>query len=158
MKRITLLEKLALQAEIEAKRSTCSRLNVGALIWDERGVILSSGYNGALAGMPHCDHTCDCGKPWLYGEGPHGNGHMSSCRVNQPCDITMHAEANAILWAARRGVATEGQYIISTHAPCFRCSQLIIQAGIKAVYYVESYRLTEGVDLLQAANVRVVRI
>jgi dCMP deaminase len=144
--RISLLEKLCLQAEIEAKRSTCSRLNVGALIWDERGVILSSGYNGALAGMPHCEHVCDCDPVTVC---------RSYCQSRKPCEITMHAEANAILWAARRGVSTEGQNIITTHLPCYRCAQLIIQAGIRTVYFINTYRDTEGFDLLKSASVKI---
>lgn len=152
MTRISIIEKLTKQVQAEAERSTCSRLNVGALIYDSRGVILSSGYNGALASMPHCDHECDCG---LDQDGEPFFRHANACVSVRACTNTLHAEANAILWAARRGVATEGQNLITTHLPCYRCAQLIVQAGIASVTYLGFYRTDDGLILLSQAGVSV---
>lgn len=119
-----------------AKRSTCSRLNVGAVIADERGVIRTSGYNGAIAGMPHCDHS----------------------QSNDPCRIAMHAEANAILWAARMGMQVYGSRLYVTHEPCYECSKMIAQTGIARVYFAETYGRNSGRDLLYAAGVELNRV
>lgn len=146
--RPTIVDKLTKQVLAEAERSSCERLNVGAMIYDDRGVILSSGYNGTLAGMPHCNHECSCG----VGDAE-GQQHAIGCTFNTPCVETLHAEANAILWAARRGVSTEAANLITTHSPCFNCAQLIVQCGIKCVLALQSYRDPSGLLLLQAAGV-----
>lgn len=117
-------------------RGTCSRLRVGAVIADARGVSLSSGYNGAPAGLPHCNHE----------------------ESNEPCKISLHAETNAILWAARRGSSVEGAHLYTTHEPCYECSKLIIQSGIAVVYYGSSYARNSGVELLTQANVETLQV
>ncbi len=147
--RPTITGKLRKQVNAEAERSSCERLNVGAIIHDERGVILSSGYNGALPGMPHCNHECDCGA------GNEAQSHAVGCAFMRPCEETLHAEANAILWAARRGIAVEGASIITTHSPCYSCAQFIIQAGIKSVRVLANYRDPSGLILLQTAGLTV---
>ena len=68
----------------------------------------------------------------------------------------LHAEANAITKIARSGNNSEGATLYVTDAPCIECSKLIIQAGIKKVFYARQYRLTDGVDLLQRAGIEVV--
>jgi dCMP deaminase len=96
------------------------------------------GYNGAPAGMPHCT-VLDC---YL---GPDGG-----------CIRTVHAEANAISFAARYGIATQGTTIYITFEPCFNCAKLILNAGIIEVVCGGSpgdYRDQNGVDLLQEANI-----
>lgn len=108
---------LAVQA---ATRSTCPRKHVGAIIVRDRAV-LSTGYNGSVRGAPHCD---DAGCMME-------NGH---------CVRTVHAEANAIIQAARHGVRLDGASIYVTASPCFSCFKLIANAGIRAVYYGELYR------------------
>ena len=70
----------------------------------------------------------------------------------------MHAEANAIAFSARYGVATEGTAIYVTHQPCLACARLIVNAGISSVFYDNPYRLIEGLALLQAAEVDVFRL
>lgn len=120
------------QAAQVSRLGTCNRLRVGAVI--ARGQrVLSSGYNGAPAHMPHCDH------------GPDESG----------CRATVHAEANAIVWAARQGVQTDGSILYVTHTPCLECAKLIINAGIWRVVFLDDYRLTEGKELLNAAGIVV---
>lgn len=129
--------------------STCSRQGNGALITLE-GRILSSGYNGAPAGMPHCDHTCDCGFPGEGGLLFEGK-HLSNCASQTGCQTAVHAEANAIAFAAKHGVSTNGTTIYCTTMPCVGCARLIINSGIERVLYLHSYRLDDGVRLLMAA-------
>ena len=103
-----------------ATRSTCDRKHVGAVIVRDR-TILSTGYNGSIRGMPHCDevgHDLD-------------SGH---------CVATIHAEANAILQAAKNGVMIEGAELYTTASPCWGCFKLIANAGIKTIFYAEFYR------------------
>lgn len=107
-------------------RSTCSRLGVGAVIARD-GRVISSGYNGNIVGMNHCYHVLD-----------------------EQCTTAVHAEANAILFAARYGTATEGAELYTTHEPCHECAKLIINAGISHVVYMTPYRKHEGLELLFA--------
>jgi len=120
-----------------ANRSTCDRLQVGALIARDFRVI-STGYNGNVAGSPHCSHASDGG--------------------NSACTTAVHAEANALVFAARHGVAVHKADLFTTHMPCLNCAKLIINAGIWRVYYENSYRLTEGVELLIDSGLLVFRI
>jgi len=114
--------------------STCKRLYVGAVLaMDKR--IISTGYNGAPAGLAHCVHD-----------------------DVTPCTRAVHAEANCISFAARHGIATEGAVLYSTHMPCISCAQLIINSGIRKVVYGEAYRKTEGQALLREAGIPVVQL
>ena len=103
-----------------AKRSTCDRKNVGAVIVRDK-TILSTGYNGSIKGLPHCDEV----------------GHEM---VNNHCVRTTHAEANAIVQAAKNGVKINKSEIYVTASPCYDCFKLIINAGIQKIYYHEFYR------------------
>jgi dCMP deaminase len=103
-----------------AKRSTCDRKNVGAVIVRDK-TILSTGYNGSIKGLPHCDEV----------------GHEM---VNNHCVRTTHAEANAIVQAAKNGVKINKSEIYVTASPCYDCFKLIINAGIQKIYYYEFYR------------------
>ncbi len=108
---------LAVQA---ATRSTCPRKSVGAVVVRDKAV-LATGYNGSIRGLPHCtDVGCLM-----------ENGH---------CVRTVHAEANAILQAARHGVRIEGADIYVTASPCWDCFKLIANAGIRRVHFGEFYR------------------
>ena len=115
-------------AFIWANRSTCNRLSVGAVVHRE-GRILTQGYNGAPSGLIHCNY-------------PH---EPEECRA-------VHAEQNAIAFAARWGVGLDGAGIVTTHQPCLNCARLIINAGLTSVLYVSSYRLVEGLELLYEAG------
>lgn len=139
------LMKVALEF---SRRSTCSRRQVGAVIARD-GRILTTGYNGAPAGMPHCLHPCDCS------EGGVATQHDPSCWSLKPCTEAVHAEANAIAYAARWGIALEGAEMHTTCTPCVPCSQIIINAGIVRVVSLEHYRDLAGQDLLSAAGVRI---
>jgi dCMP deaminase len=114
--------------EITAQRSSCVRKQVGAiLVKDNR--IISQGYNGPAAGIncPVC-------------EGP-------------GCSKAIHAEINAIVFAARAGVSIEGSDLYITLSPCVNCAKAIINSGIKNVYFIEKYRDTAGIDLLISAHI-----
>lgn len=139
-------------AKLWARRSTCSRSEVGVVLASEDNRILATGYNGAPAGLPHCDHECDCDE-----QGESYESHRANCRKWKPCLVAVHGEANAIAWAARNGIRTDGAKLFTTLAPCYACSQLIINAGIGEVYYLMDYRLADGLALLDAAGVDVVR-
>jgi dCMP deaminase len=107
-------------AQVVATRSTCDRKKVGAVIVRDR-TILSTGYNGSIRGMPHCDEA----------------GHMME---NGHCVATIHAETNAVLQAAKNGVRIDGSDIYTTASPCWNCFKMIANAGIRTVYYGEFYR------------------
>lgn len=131
------IKKLLEHATIEAASGTCNRLRVGAVI-ARNGRIIVSGYNGAAAHLPHCGPEC---RP----DGP-------------PCKRAVHAEANAIAFAAKHGIATDGAMIVSTDSPCLDCARLIINAGIREVFYSREYRDTAPLKELQDAGVRTLLV
>lgn len=116
-----------------SRRATCSLASVGVVISRE-GRILSTGYNGAPAGMPHCHHELD------WEESP-------------TCDVSVHAEANAIAYAARWGMSLQDAEMHSTHWGCINCSKLIVSCGIIRVVAENPYRDFKGVALLKAAGI-----
>lgn len=103
-----------------ATRSTCSRKHVGAVIERDK-IILATGYNGSLRGAEHCDDV----------------GHLME---EGHCVRTVHAEANAIVQAARNGVRVEKTSIYVTASPCFNCFKLIVNSGINRIIFGEFYR------------------
>src|SRR5574339_1094998 len=103
-----------------ATPATCDRKHVGALLVRDK-TILSTGYNGSIRGLPHCDEV----------------GHLMD---GGHCVATVHAEANAIIQAAKNGVSIEGAELYTTASPCWGCFKLIANAGIKKIYYGEFYR------------------
>ena len=124
---------LAVQA---AARSTCPRKTVGAVIVRDRG-ILATGYNGSLRGLPHCTEV--------------------GCLLeNDHCVRTVHAEANAILQAAKHGARIEGADIYVTASPCWNCFKLIANAGIGRILYGEFYRDQRIIEFAQAAGIELV--
>ncbi len=126
---------LALQA---ATRSTCPRKHVGAVIVRDK-TILSTGYNGSVRGAPHCtDAGC--------------------LMENNHCVRTVHAEANALVQAARHGVLLEGAQIYVTASPCFNCFKLIANAGIRTVYYGEFYRDERVLQFAHDAGIEMVHL
>lgn len=118
-------------------RGTCDRLWVGAAIARESRVI-STGYNGNVAGALHCRHERDADAA--------------------PCETAVHAEANAIVFAARHGMAVEGAELWTTHQPCLACAKLIINSGITRVWFEHDYRKREGLELLIHSNIEVFRV
>tara|TARA_R110000868_G_scaffold330321_4_gene591297 strand:- start:693 stop:1118 length:426 start_codon:yes stop_codon:yes gene_type:complete len=128
------IDKLILYLDLAhriAKESYCKRLQVGAVIVKD-GNIISFGYNGTPSGMPN------------------------KCEEN---DITfsyvLHAESNAITKACKSPISTEGATMYITHSCCLECAKLIIQSGIKKVYYAENYRDRSGINLLRNCGVTV---
>lgn len=128
-----------------ARLGTCDRLQVGAVIHREARVI-STGYNGVPSGLPHCDHSNEI------------TIHSVSGAIGEErgCQLAVHAEANAIAWAARHGLMVRGCQLVVTHMPCLDCAKLIINAGIVAVTYEQPYRKLAGIELLTRARVKVV--
>lgn len=144
---------LIAQAEIVAQRSTCSRAQVGVVIAHESRVV-AQGYNGTPAGMTHCDHACDCGAN-EEGLAKSRRDHQRWCIARVACKAAVHAEANAIAFAAKYGVSTNGAHLYTTMAPCLPCSQLVVNCGIVRVVYVTPYRYEEGIQLLMEAGIPV---
>ncbi|MEE9189452.1 MAG: dCMP deaminase family protein [Candidatus Neomarinimicrobiota bacterium] len=107
-------------AQVVASRATCERKKVGTVIVRDK-IILSTGYNGSLSGLPHCNEV----------------GHEME---NDHCVRTIHSEANAIVQAARNGISISGAEIFITASPCYTCFKMIANAGIKTIYYGEFYR------------------
>jgi dCMP deaminase len=119
-------------AQVVAKRSTCCRLHVGAVIARD-GRTLSPGYNGPPSGMAHCT--------------------PETCNADHPCTRAVHAEANAIAFAARHGISIDGAELFVTASPCNECAKLIINSGIKRVVYLDRYRDARPLELLEAAGI-----
>jgi dCMP deaminase len=154
-------------ADLWSLRSTCSRAQVGVVIASRDWRPLVSGYNGAPAKMPHCDHPCSCRREesrrlrtlqiysrdnatlWV------DPGHEDDCVSLLPCVTSVHGEANAIAYAAREGVCINDSQLFTTVAPCYPCAQLIINAGIYRVVYQADHRDMRGVDLLATAGLSV---
>lgn len=132
-------------------RSTCDRNHVGAVIAKE-GRAIGTGYNGAPAGMPHCDHPLRARSRMVTPITPLPVGPSPA---DVACRVTIHAEANAIAYAARHGVSIEGATIYTTLSPCYDCSKLIIAAGLVRVVFNRSYRDPAGIDLLRNAGLTV---
>ena len=103
-----------------ATRATCDRKHVGAVLVRDR-TILSTGYNGSIRGLPHCDEV----------------GHMME---NGHCVATVHAEANAILQAAKNGVRIDGATLYTTASPCWPCFKLVANSGCVRIVFGEFYR------------------
>lgn len=116
-------------AEQTAKLSHATRLKVGAVVVKDNN-ILSFGYNGMPAGMPN------------------------ECEINNATrPEVIHAEANAIAKLARQNGSGQDATMFITHAPCVECAKLIIQSGIKNVYWKQQYRDPTGLELLNKAGV-----
>ncbi|MBI5446981.1 MAG: dCMP deaminase family protein [Deltaproteobacteria bacterium] len=124
-----------------ANRSTCRRRKVGAILVKNKR-ILATGYNGSPSGVPHClDVGCLREELGI----PSGERH-ELCRG-------LHAEQNAILQAAYHGVSIEGADLYCTNLPCIICSKMLINAGIRTVYYLEGYADPLGREMLDLAGV-----
>lgn len=133
-------------ARLAARRSTCLRRQVGAIIVKDRHII-STGYNGAPKGVRHCSETgCIREKLGI----PSGQRH-ELCRG-------LHAEQNAIIQAALCGVPTAGGIIYCTNQPCIICAKMIINAGINKVIYQDGYTDELSNEMLNEAGVELVRM
>lgn len=128
-------------AAVVAKRSTCLRRQVGAILVRDRR-ILSTGYNGAPSGLEHC-LIVGCKRE--QEQIPSGQRH-EICRA-------VHAEQNAIIQAALAGSSIEGATCYTTVFPCSLCAKLLINSHIKAIYYREGYPDELSLELLTEANI-----
>jgi dCMP deaminase len=129
-----------------AKRSTCLRRAVGAVIVKDKR-ILSTGYNGAPVNITHCSEV-GCLREKL--NVPSGEKH-ELCRG-------IHAEQNAIIQAAFHGVSVKEGTLYCTNLPCSICAKMIINAGIKNIYYIEGYADSISEDMLKEANIQLMRL
>jgi dCMP deaminase len=119
-----------------ATRATCERKHVGAVIVRDK-TILSTGYNGSIRGLPHCDEV----------------GHLLE---DGHCVRTVHAEANAICQAARNGVRIEGADIYTTASPCWSCFRLIANSAIRRIYYGEFYRDRRSLEVAKELGMELI--
>jgi dCMP deaminase len=130
-------------AQVWSTRSTCtSRVAVGAVLVNQYNQVIASGYNGSPHGTPHCDEV---------GCVLDSDGH---------CVQVIHAEENVILQCAMTGVSAVGCTMYTTHSPCMRCAQRILQAGIARVAYLNFYgsAVDEISRFLSSHGVRIMRI
>ena len=127
---ITMMET----AILWSKMSHCKRSRVGcAIAKDSR--IISIGYNGTPSGfMNHCEED------------------------DTTLHSVLHAEQNALMFAAKSGISTDNTTLYCTLSPCAQCSLLIIQSGITRVVYANTYRNSDGLDLLRQANIEVIHL
>ncbi len=122
-------------AGIWANNSYCQRRKVGALIVKDR-MIISDGYNGTPCGFENvCEDEAGITKPYV-----------------------LHAEANAITKVAKSNNSSDGATLYVTAAPCVECAKLIIQSGIRRVVYRDSYRITDGLELMERAGIEILQI
>jgi dCMP deaminase len=148
MKRPTFDDIYMELAQKLAGRSHCVKIKVGAVL-TQHSRIISLGYNGPPAGTHNCDE-----------EWPE-----QGCARDRKggCSLAIHAEENAILYAARNNAAIEGSTIYVTLSPCLACARVIFTMGVKKVVYLNSYAeykgidIDEGVEFLRRFNVEVVR-
>ena len=122
MERLSWDEYFSKIVSVTAERSPCERLQVGCLLVKENRII-SQGYNGFLPGCPH----------------------ESIVRDNHE-QATLHAEQNAIIDCAKRGVSCEGSTAYVTHYPCIICARLLLAGGIKKINYLNDYKNDELVE------------
>lgn len=122
-------------SSVWSKNSHCNRMKVGCLIVKDRSII-SDGYNGTPTGFPNLCET----------------------ELNETYPAVLHAEANAITKLARGTQSSDGGTLYVTLSPCFDCSKLIIQSGIKRVVFKDLYRKTEAIDLLKKSGIEILRI
>ncbi len=145
MKRPTWDEYFLEIAKVVAKRSTCIRRNVGAVITlDNR--IIATGYNGPPSKLAHCE-IVGCLRQKLGI--PSGQRH-EICRG-------LHAEQNAIIQAATFGVSVKGGTIYVTCQPCILCAKMIINAGIKRIVYIGDYPDKLSLEMLNEAKIELVQ-
>ena len=134
-KQLLLDKRYMRMALIWAENSYCKRRQVGAILVKDK-MIISDGYNGTPSGFENiCEDQDNVTKPYV-----------------------LHAEANAITKVARSNNSSEGATLYVTSSPCIECAKLIIQSAIERVVYADSYRLSEGIELLMRANIEIVSV
>jgi len=132
-------------AHLVAKRSTCRRRAVGALLVKDKR-ILSTGYNGAPSGLKHC-LDIGCLREEL---------NIASGERHELCR-GIHAEQNAIIQAALHGVSIKDATLFCTNQPCLICAKMLINAGITKVYYHSGYADAMSIEMFKEANVELIK-
>ena len=127
-----------------AKRATCGRGRTACVIVKDNQII-SSGYVGAPAGLPHCDEAGHLMKQVVNEDGS----------ISEHCVRTIHAEQNAIIQAAKYGININGATLYCTHQPCVICAKMIINSGIKRIVYRNGYPDEFSLQLLNESGVEI---
>lgn len=133
-------------AFLVARRSTCVRRDVGAIVVKDKR-ILSTGYNGAPSGIKHCFETGCLREKLNIASGE----HHELCRG-------IHAEQNAIIQAAYHGVSIKGASLFCTNLPCSICAKMIINAGISRICYASGYADSMSEEMLKEAGIDIIKI
>jgi dCMP deaminase len=134
-------------AQIVSERSTCNRAKIGAVIVKDRNII-ATGYNGAPAGLPHC---LEVGCLIYVNRNPDGE-------EEENCFRTIHAEINAIAQAAKHGISIADSDIYITASPCIHCLKVLINVGIKNIYYLKPYKIHNIEEMIKNSNINLVQI
>ncbi len=134
-------------AQVVASRSTCLRAQVGAVLVRNRSIV-ATGYNGAPAGMAHCT---DVGCLLYKSEAPDGV-------VETNCFRTIHAEVNAIAQAARNGTSIDGADAYVTASPCVHCLKVLVNVGVRSIYYLRPYKIDRVREMLDQAGIAFVQV
>ena len=146
-KRISWEEYFIKITKLVSEKSSCLSAPKGAIIIKDKRII-ATGYSGAPAGIVSCYEEGYCLKRKLgYG---HGEGH-DKC-------LAVHAEANAILQAASLGISCKDCIMYCTHKPCNDCAKLIINSGIKTVYYINDYPSEMTDNLFKESKINLIKI
>ncbi|MEW6440916.1 MAG: cytidine/deoxycytidylate deaminase family protein [bacterium] len=133
-------------ARLASTRSTCLRRQVGAVLVRDKK-ILATGYNGAPSGVAHClDIGCLREKEGI----PSGERH-ELCRG-------LHAEQNAIIQAAVHGIVIQDATLFCTNFPCVICSKMLINSGIRAIYYMDGYPDPLSEQMLREAGMEIQQV
>jgi len=143
MERLSFDEYFVEIAKLVAKRSTCLRRQVGAVLVKDKNIV-ATGYNGAPRGLPHCAET-GCLREKM--KVPSGERH-ELCRG-------LHAEQNAIIQAAYHGINIRDSILFCTNQPCLICTKMLINAGIKEIVYFDGYPDKLAEEMLDLANITV---
>jgi dCMP deaminase len=151
-------ERYLAMAREWSKMSHAKRKKVGCLIVKDEQII-SDGYNGTPSGFNNdCEevfYTCDERDFYKDQEWELDKGKEKFLKLKTKPEV-LHAESNALMKLARSTNSSEGATIYCTYSPCFDCAKLIVQSGVKRFVYNETYRNTEGLDLLKKAGVEIV--
>ena len=141
MKQVERDELYLKMAAMFAEKSTCLRGHTGAVIV-QGGRICGTGFNGAPPGLPHCIEA-GCGGGVIVED-----GHNSYETFPNGCTRATHAEANAVAYAARHGISTEGGTMYCTHSPCVACAHVLASSGICRLVFTDFYRVREPLHWL----------
>ena len=115
-------------AKLVASRSTCLSRPIGCVIVKDKQII-STGYNGSMPGVPHCSEEGQCYRRSI--QAPDA-GKYDFCR-------SIHAEANAVALASKKGLDLEGSSVYVTLFPCYVCTKLLVRAGIKEIIFEKGF-------------------